>query len=766
MLSKRERFSYNGMKSAGTPSPFFISFRFTHSGEFNMKQRLFSLLAIAAISLLAVLPAGADVRLPEIFDSGMVFQREMNAPVWGWADAGEKVTVTFAGQTESATAGADGRWMVELKPLKPGGPFPMTNRGKNEIKLDDVLVGDVWLCSGQSNMEWAMSWLPDSKADIPQANHPNIRLFQVEKAWTQRPQDSLKAKWTACTPETVGAFSAVGYYFGKNLHAELDVPIGLINSSWGGTRIEPWTPPVGFYSVPALSEITDEVNAKDPAHARHKELAAQTLTRYKNWISETEKNLAEEKPLDPPPTYPGQLAPWGGHQSPTVLYNAMVSPFTPLGMRGAIWYQGESNLGEGMLYAEKMRALIQGWRSVLDNDDFGFYFVQLAPYNYGGDGTRLPLIWEAQASVERDIPKTGMAVINDIGNLKDIHPAHKSVVGKRLALLALNRTYGKTDIACASPELGELTVDGNEMILAMKNAEELKTRDGKEPDWFEIAGADGVYHKATVKIEKATLRLSSPQVVKPYAVRFAWDQLAEPNLQNEAGLPLGAFRAGEIPERGNLDTLVPEARNFKLVYSFDPTSPVMLDGNSRFAYRTDKSSEIVGKVKRVGYFLSLTPKDGDMQYVFVTTPPLDQNLAKLGVPTKNSGARFQQNVPDVTVKTNVSGVESGTFADGCNVEFWDCNYAAPNKVNVPNASNDVFDFGDEMNTGNSPGYGSMQIHNHAKKQTIFSFSNFNAGKTCDVGIGNCPRGNNPDWTFSRSAETYVGGQLLILVEME
>lgn len=730
-----------------------------------MKRQLFLSLLVLTAALFSN-PVRADVRLPEVLDSGMVLQRETKVPVWGFADAGEKVTVTFAGQTEIATADADGRWQVELKPLKAGGPLTMTVKGKNELKLDDILVGDVWLCSGQSNMEWAMSWLPDSREDIPKADHPNIRLFQVEKAWTQRPQDSLKAKWQPCTPKTVGSFSAVGYYFGRHLHAELNVPIGLVNSSWGGTRIEPWTPPVGFDGVPALSGISDEINAKEPTARRHKELVAQTISQFESWIAETEKNLAGDLPITPPPTFPGQLAPWGDHQSPTVLYNAMVHPIVPLAMKGAIWYQGESNLGEGMLYAEKMKALIQGWRNVFKNDELGFYFVQLAPFNYGGDETRLPMIWEAQAAVEREIKKTGMAVINDIGNLGDIHPAHKSVVGKRLALLALNRTYGKTDVVCASPALGSIITDGAEMALAMLNAKELKTRDGKEPDWFEIAGADGVYHKATVKIDKDTLRLTSPQVSKPYAVRYAWSQLAEPNLQNEAGLPLGAFRAGEIPERGNFDTIIPDAKNFKLLYSFDPTSPALQDGNRGVVYRTDKSPEIVGKIKRVGYFLSLTPKEGEMQYVFVTMPPLDQNPAKLGVPSKNSGARFQQNVKDVTVASNVAGVETGTFAEGCNVEFWDCNYAQPNAANVPGASGESYDFGDQMSTGNSPGYGSMQVHNFAKKQTIFAFNNFGAGRACDVGIGTCKKGEHPDWTFSRSADGYTGGQFLILVETE
>lgn len=708
----------------------------------------------------------ADVRLPEIFSSDMILQRDMKVPVWGWADPGEKVTVSFEGQTVTVEAGVDGRWKAKLDNLKPGGPFTMTVKGNNELKLENVLVGDIWLCSGQSNMEWSMNASADSREEIPTVNNPNIRLFHVAKAWTQTPQDKLDASWKACNPDNIQYFSAVGYYFGKKLNEDLNVPIGLINSSWGGTRIEPWTPPVGFEPLPTLSNITEQIKAKDPTTEFHKSLVGKTLSEYKNWVQAAEKNLAETQPISSPPTYPGLLAPWSDHQKPTVLYNAMIHPFVPLAMKGAIWYQGESNRGEGMMYAEKMKALIGGWRTVFNNPDLGFYYVQLAPFNYGNNPQALAEIWEAQAAVEKELSKTGMAVINDIGNLKDIHPDKKSIVGNRLALLALNRTYGKTDIAAASPEVDKMDIEGDTVILSFKNAKELKTRDGKTPDWFEIAGGDGIYVKADAEISGTTIRLKSSGVSNPYAVRFAWDHLAEPNVQNEVGLQLGAFRAGEIPERGVLDTLVPEAKNFKLLYGFDPTKPVLADNNYRFVYRTDKSKELVGKVKRVGYFLSLKSKDTEPQFVFVSMPPLDQNFTKLGVPTKASGARFQKQITDVAVKTNVAGVENGTFSDGFNVEFWDCNYGQKNQASVPGASGETYDFGDEMSTGSSPGYGSMQIHNFAKKQTVFAFNNFGAGQGCDLGIGNCPIGANPDWTFSGAAKNYDGGQFLILVEME
>ncbi|MDR3199138.1 MAG: 9-O-acetylesterase [Planctomycetaceae bacterium] len=721
-----------------------------------------------AATLILATDSRADVRLPEIFASNMVLQREMKVPVWGWAEPGEKVTVSFEGQNPATETGADGRWSVQLEPLKAGGPFTLTVKGNNELKLENVLVGEVWLCSGQSNMEWTMSRSAEYNEELPKVENSKIRLFQVGKAWNQTPQDKLSASWKLCNAENIPNFSAVGYYFGQKINAELEVPVGLINSSWGGTRIEPWTPPIGFQSLPTLSNIAEEVAVKNPATDLHKTLVKKTLAEYKSWLETSEKNLAATKMISPPPVFPGQLAPYTNQQQPTVLYNTMIHPLVPLALRGAIWYQGESNMSEGMLYAEKMKALIYGWQNVFNNPDLGFYYVQLAPFIYGGDPTRLAYLWEAQAAVEKALPKTGMAVVNDlVTNIKDIHPPRKKPVGQRLALLALSRTYGKTDIAAASPELEKMDIDGSNVVLHFTNAKELKTRDGKNPDWFEIAGADGVYRKAEAVINGVTVTLKNNDVAKPYAVRFAWDQAAEPNLQNEAGLPLGAFRAGEIPERGTFDTLVPEGKTFKLLYSFDPTKPALTNNNQQLVYKTDKSREIVGKIKRVGYFLYLKPKEGTEQFVFVTMPPLDSNLTKLGVPTKASGARFQQAVSDVTVVSNVSGVETGTFAAGCNVEFWDCNYAAPNTAGIAGAGDQKFDFGDQMSPGVSPGYGSMQIHNFAKKQTVLAFNNFAAGNGCDVGIGNNPSGDgNPDWTFSKSAQNYSGGQLMIFIETE
>jgi sialate O-acetylesterase len=512
--------------------------------------RAFIFFAAVTVCITAI---QADVRLPEIFDNNMVLQRDMIVPIWGWAEPAETVSVTFGNQTVTATADTAGKWSLLLQPIKTNAePATLTIKGKNEIKLTNVLVGDVWLCSGQSNMQWSMTQAEKTEYEetLKTANNPNIRLFHVNLVFNADPQEKLSVmmSWTPSSAEAIPNFTAVGLHFGRKLQTELGVPIGLINSSWGGTRIEPWIPPVGFQNIPALKYFVDELDARNPQSETYKKLAAATLQEYLSWLAEADKTSGR---IAVPPKFPDQLIPYANQQQPATLYNAMIHPLVPFALKGGIWYQGESNMGEGMLYAEKMKALIQGWRKVFHNSELGFYYVQIAPFIYGGQpATNLPEFWEAQSSVEKAVPKTGQAVINDlVDDLRDIHPVHKKLVGERLALLALNRTYGKSSVVCTSPEFEKMDIAENTITVHFKNAISLKTRDSKSPDWFEIAGADGVYHKADARIDGTTINLTSPSVSKPIAVRFAWDQTAQPNIQNEAGLPLGAFRAGTIPEQ-------------------------------------------------------------------------------------------------------------------------------------------------------------------------------------------------------------------------
>jgi sialate O-acetylesterase len=300
-------------------------------------------------AILFSVTASAAVKLPSIIGDNMVLQRERAVPVWGWDDAGAKVTVTLGEAKATATADSNGRWAVELPAMKAGGPHTMTIEGTDTVTLKNILVGEVWVCSGQSNMEWAVQSSDNAQQEIAAANHPMIRHIKIPHVPMDTPQDNVPSDgWRVSSPETVGGFTAVGYFFGRYLSKELDVPVGLIGSNWGGTRIEPWTPPVGFQSVPALKDIAD--------------------------------NLANF----PTKNADGKI----NHQTPLALYNGMIHPLLPFAVRGAIWYQGESNNGEGMLYYEKMKALINGWRSVWNDPNMPFYFVQLAPFRYGGDPQR------------------------------------------------------------------------------------------------------------------------------------------------------------------------------------------------------------------------------------------------------------------------------------------------------------------------------------------------------------------------------------------
>lgn len=464
---------------------------------------------VSCLGLVAVCLAGtsaqADVSVPSIFADNMVLQRDQAVPVWGKAAAGEEVTVSINGVKRTTKAGDDGKWMVKLPAMKVGEPLEMTISGTNSLSFKNVLVGEVWVCSGQSNMQWAMTQALNPKEEIAAAKYPNIRLFHVKRVPQAHAQDDvvLTASWKECTPESVPNFSAVAYFFGRYLHKELDVPVGLINTSWGGTRIEPWTPPVGFKQVPKLG----------------------SLVKVAEDLQKGESNAKV------------------GAQTPTALYNGMVHGLVPFGIRGAIWYQGESNRADAMMYYEKKKALISGWRKVWNQGDFPFLFVQLAPYQYGKEADDvLPKAWEAQTA-SLAIPNTGMAVTVDIGNTGNIHPKNKQDVGKRLALWALVKTYGKKDLVYSGPLYKSMAVDGNSIRLKFKHVGGgLKSRDGKPLSWFTIAGEDGKFVEAKAVIDGKTVVVSSETVKTPKAVRFGWNKIAEPNLSNKDGLPASPFR--------------------------------------------------------------------------------------------------------------------------------------------------------------------------------------------------------------------------------
>jgi sialate O-acetylesterase len=483
----------------------------------------FGLSVVLTICLLSASGVHADVTLPAVIGDNMVLQQGAELPIWGWAEPGERVEIRFGNQAGSyaTVADDDGRWVVQARPLESGRSLKMTIRGNNLIEISNIMVGEVWVCSGQSNMQWSLRRAANPEQEIAAADYPHIRLFGVQRNTAGRPLNDCVGAWAECSPESVAEFSAVAYFFGRHLHKKLDVPVGLINTSWGGTRIEPWTPPVGFASVWELAEIREQVTRADSEYSR---IVAESLDTIEAWTGDARKALAEDQPIGPAPAWPSH--PLKSHRRPTGLYNAMVHPLVPFAIRGAIWYQGESNREDGLLYYHKMQALINGWRQVWKQGDLPFYYVQLAPFRYGGDPNLLAQIWEAQRNA-LSIPDTGMAVITDITNLADIHPKNKQDVGKRLALWALARTYGQGDLVYSGPLYKSMSVEGNKIRIRFDHVGGgLASRDGQALSWFTIAGDDKNFLEAKAEIDGSSVLVWSDDVAKPAAVRFGWHQEA------------------------------------------------------------------------------------------------------------------------------------------------------------------------------------------------------------------------------------------------
>ncbi len=517
--------------------------------------------AFATVLLMTGLSVRAELKVAAIFGDNMVLQQQMAVPIWGWAESNAEVTVKFAGQSKSTRANADDKWLVKLGKLKtsaapqnlviqvreinsaehltqtniPTGIIHAreTTNGIQIVAYDsittktftNILVGEVWLASGQSNMEKPIGKQPGQKPtfnaeqELAAANYPNIRIFKIEKTVAAKPLADLGKfqGWTECSSNSLDtiSFSAAAYFFGREIHTNLNVPVGLVESSWGGTRIEPWTPPVGFEKVTS-----------------QKKFAATQI--------DASSKIANTKPK--------------------AIYNAMIAPIAGFALRGALWYQGESNLmgtntdNDYLEYADKMTALVGGWRAIWGEGDFPFYFVQIAPFKYYSSKIRranspemLPEFWTLQSKSARQIKHTGMVVTTDlVDDLKDIHPRNKTEVGHRLALLALDETYEK-EVVSEGPVFDEMKISGEKIVLEFEHAHGgLKSRDSQPLTWFTIAGADGKFVPAVAKITgKETVEVSAAEVKEPKAVRFAWDEVAQPNLCNGAGLPAEPFRTDE-----------------------------------------------------------------------------------------------------------------------------------------------------------------------------------------------------------------------------
>jgi len=509
-------------------------------------SKIISSLLILLVSLsLFQTTVSADVRLPHIFGDNMVLQRDMAIPIWGWAEADETITVSFCEQNVSARTDNKGQWKLKLAPVKAGGPYKMTITGLNKIQLNNILLGEVWLCSGQSNMYWPLNKVINANQEVAKADYLNIRFFKLPLVCSGQPLGNVNAKWQICEPKSAESFSAVAYFFGRKLHKDLNVPIGLIQSSWGGTRIEPWTPPAGFAQITELADIDRQIKK---ANTDYRKAAVNQLDTIEQWVADSRKALDELTQIPPSPL---PEHPLNSHVKPTGLYNAMIHPLIPFAIRGAIWYQGESNRGDGMLYYHKMRALIGGWRKLWNQGDFPFYFVQLAPYRYSKSNPPykpyiLPEIWEAQFT-SLSIPNTGMAVVTDtVDNIMDIHPKNKQDVGYRLALWALAKTYGQKDLVCSGPLYKTMKIECGKIRISFNHiGSGLASRDGKPLDFFEIAGADKNFVKAKAVIDGTAVVVSSESVAEPKAVRFGWNQEAQPNLINKEGLPASPFRTDQ-----------------------------------------------------------------------------------------------------------------------------------------------------------------------------------------------------------------------------
>ncbi|MBX2921281.1 MAG: sialate O-acetylesterase [Chitinophagaceae bacterium] len=443
----------------------------------------------------------AEIRLPAVFSDNMVLQQQSNVTIWGWSSPGENIFITTSwnNHTDSVKATASASWKLSVATPAAGGPYTITLKAGNTVVLKNVLIGEVWVCSGQSNMQWSsLNGLPEMDRELPNSANPNIRLFQIPQTTSAYPQDNCAGTWQECTADNLKSFSAVAYFFGKKLQAQLNVPIGLINTSWGGTPAEVWTPREAIESSPILKSAADQQVRND-------------------WW-----------PVEPGATY-----------------NAMIAPITSFNIAGAIWYQGESNTNSASTYDRLMRTMINSWRKAW-NKEIPFYYVQIAPFKYGWKNVGI-LIREAQTKT-MEHPKTGMVVITDlVENVKDIHPRQKQEVGNRLAAWALADTYHKEGIAYKSPMYKNMQINKNKATVYFDNAEDglmLKEGDKKATEFY-IAGENKNFLPADVKIENDHVILSNKKIKTPAAVRFAFSNTAIGNLFNKAGLPVNPFRTDD-----------------------------------------------------------------------------------------------------------------------------------------------------------------------------------------------------------------------------
>ncbi len=500
---------------------------------------------LAAIAVaLSVTPARAAVRPASIFTDNAVLQRGKIIPVWGEARDGEVVTVKL-GKVQATTTTRGSSWRVNLPPMPAGGPHTLVIAGSNTVQFNNVLIGEVWIASGQSNMEWPLSATARSQEDIPVSADPQLRFFKVAHATSNTPLSSVTGSWTQCTSQTSPSYSAVAYYFARELRRALKVPVGVIQTAWGGTICEAWM------SRPALQARESEWGLLERQEKAKRDYPGALLVHRARMVAydsqAAQARAAGQQPPNAPrpPTNPEDP---GNPNRPAVLYNAMIAPLIPYAIKGAIWYQGESNAGRAHQYHSLFPAMIRNWRSDWRQGKFPFYFVQLAPFmaitKEPGESAWAELR-EAQRQTSINLVNTGMAVITDVGEEADIHPRQKEPVGRRLAYLALNRDYVKR-VPAEGPTFSSLQVKGSEARLSFGHLSGGLVVKGGSLLGFTIAGADGKWFNAEARVEKDRVVVSSPQVAQPVAVRYGWANFPVVNLWNKAGLPASPFRTDDF----------------------------------------------------------------------------------------------------------------------------------------------------------------------------------------------------------------------------
>jgi sialate O-acetylesterase len=489
----------------------------------------------------------AEIRLPALFGSNMVLQRNQPVPVWGFSAPSESVSVSFNGQEKRTVASVNGRWSVTLDAMSGGGPLEMIVRGSNTVRLTNILIGEVWIASGQSNMSFELEKDSDAGNAIAGSNVPSIRLFNVKRLLSDTLMDDVQGTWKECTPGVSGDFSAVAYYFGRNIYDSLKVPVGLIHTSWGGTAAEGWMPRGVLENdsdfLPIIQRWkNDSIAFPEKIKAFNEKLPAAT----EEWKKDSAEAVSLGRALPRKPTAPRGP---GHRDTPCGQFNGMLHPLIPFAMRGVIWYQGEGNAARAHQYRRLFPALITTWRSLWGQGDFPFYFVQLPNLDRQPEPSKSGWaeLREAQM-MTLALPNAGMAVTIDVGDPKDLHPTNKRPVGERLALVALAKTYGRK-IPYAAPFVKDVQFSGSKAVVRFERTkDELRIRSGKKLLGFMLAGNDRTFHPAEAVLKGNEVTVTSSSVKKPVSVRYAWADNPECNLITKSGLPVAPFRSDTWPE--------------------------------------------------------------------------------------------------------------------------------------------------------------------------------------------------------------------------